>query len=125
MSGEKPDGADPSFIALLFWSKALRIARRHNGGLEKEMPRQSGALKSRQAASACWLMALLAISVSASSVGLLFLESLLQKRHGVFKAKLFRPSNERTVAGDFIVLYRLRGGEEAGIKRRRALDTPS
>ena len=55
--------------------------------------------------------------------GLLFLEGLLQKRHGVFKAKLFRPSDERTVAGDFIVLYRLRGGEEAGIKRRRALGT--
>ena len=35
---------------------------------DKEMPRRSGALLGDQAASACWLMALLAISVRASSV---------------------------------------------------------
>ena len=36
--------------------------------LEKVMPRRSGAFLGDQAASACWLMALLAISVRASSV---------------------------------------------------------
>jgi hypothetical protein len=41
---------------------------------------------------------------------LLFLKCLLEKRHGVFKAKLFRPSDKRPVAGDFIVFNRLRGG---------------
>src|SRR6478609_8025613 len=51
---------------------------------------------------------------------LLFLQCLLQKRHGVFKAKLFRPSDERPVAGDFVMLYRLRGGQEARIQRGRA-----
>jgi hypothetical protein len=37
---------------------------------------------------------------------LLFLQYLLQKRHGVFKAKLFRPSDEGPVAGNYVMLYR-------------------
>src|SRR3954469_22621697 len=41
---------------------------------------------------------------------LLLLQCLLQKRHGVFKTKLFRPSDERPVAGDFVMLDGLGGG---------------
>src|SRR4051794_10332483 len=85
------------------------------------MPRRSGALLSHQAASACWLMALLAISVRASSVA--FSSSNVSSRSDTASS---RPSSSAQamrgpVAGDFVMLHRLRRGEETGIKSGRAL----
>src|SRR4051812_1856283 len=68
-------------------------------------------------------MAVSAISVSASSVD--FSSSRVScKSDTASEAKFLCPCDKRAVAGDFVVLDRLGGGEQTGIKGGRAFIFP-
>jgi hypothetical protein len=54
--------------------------------------------------------------------GLLLFETTPQDRRVLIMSQLFRPGDQRPVAGDLVVLHRLRGGDDADVHDVLALD---
>ena len=76
---------------------------------------------SRQAASARWLIAASASFVSVASVFFSSFSVASSNSTASFRPSSLAPRLQGAVTGDFVVLHRLRGGEQSGVEGRRIL----